>query len=80
MKRKVKLAANPKAFLARVGRGPSLADFKTNQRIFSPGNIADAIFFIQTGQVKLTVLSKGRPGSLQLIAERRPARLCGLIT
>jgi len=58
MKRKAKSAFDPKAFLAKVGKGRTLADYKKNQRIFSQGDPADAIFYIQTGKVKLTVVSK----------------------
>jgi len=49
---------DPKAFLAKVGKGRTLADYKKNQRVFSQGDSADAIFYIQTGKVKLTVVSK----------------------
>jgi CRP/FNR family cyclic AMP-dependent transcriptional regulator len=58
MKRKAKLAFEPKAFLAKVGKGRTLSDYEKNQRIFSQGDPADAIFYIQTGKVKLTVVSK----------------------
>ena len=58
MKRATKAAFEPKAFLAKVGKGRTLADYKKNQRIFSQGDPADAIFYIQTGKVKLTVVSK----------------------
>jgi CRP/FNR family cyclic AMP-dependent transcriptional regulator len=58
MKRKGKSAFDPKAFLAKVGKGRTLADYRKNQRIFSQGDPADAIFYIQTGKVKLTVVSK----------------------
>jgi CRP/FNR family transcriptional regulator, cyclic AMP receptor protein len=58
MKRAAKAAFDPKVFLAKVGRGRTLADYKKNQRIFSQGDPADAIFYIQAGKVKLTVVSK----------------------
>jgi CRP-like cAMP-binding protein len=58
MKRKGRSAFDPKAFLAKVGKGRTLADYRKNQRIFSQGDPADAIFYIQTGKVKLTVVSK----------------------
>jgi len=58
MKRKAKLVFEPKAFLAKVGKGRTLSDYEKNQRIFSQGDPADAIFYIQTGKVKLTVVSK----------------------
>ncbi len=58
MKRAAKDVFDPKMFLARVGNGRIQADYKKNQRIFSQGDPADAIFYIQKGKVKLTVISK----------------------
>ncbi len=58
MKRKAKPAFESKAFLAKVGKGRTLSDYEKNQRVFSQGDPADAIFYIQTGKVKLTVVSK----------------------
>jgi CRP/FNR family cyclic AMP-dependent transcriptional regulator len=58
MKRKARSAFDPKMFLAKVGTGRTLGDYKKNQRIFSQGDPADAIFYIQTGKVKLWVVSK----------------------
>jgi CRP/FNR family transcriptional regulator, cyclic AMP receptor protein len=58
MKRKATSAFNPEAFLAKVGKGRTAADYKKNQRVFSQGDPADAIFYIQKGKVKLTVVSK----------------------
>ena len=52
------MAFDPKAFLAMVGNDSTLADYKKSQRIFSQGDSADAVFYIQTGKVKLTVVSK----------------------
>ncbi len=48
---------DPKLFLAKVGQGRSLADYKKNQSVFSQGDAADAIFYIQKGRIKLTVVS-----------------------
>jgi len=58
MKRKAISTFDPKAFLARVGKGRTLADYKKKQTIFSQGDPADAIFYIEDGKVKLTVVSK----------------------
>jgi CRP/FNR family cyclic AMP-dependent transcriptional regulator len=58
MKRKAKLAFDPKVFLAKVGKGRTLAAYRKNQRVFSQGDAADAIFYIQKGKVKLTVVSR----------------------
>jgi CRP/FNR family transcriptional regulator, cyclic AMP receptor protein len=58
MKRAAKAAFDPKVFLAKVGKGRTLADYKKNQKVFLQGDPADAIFYIQSGKVKLTVVSK----------------------
>jgi CRP/FNR family cyclic AMP-dependent transcriptional regulator len=58
MKRNAKSLFDPKAFLAKVGKGRTLADYKKNHKMFSQGDPADAIFYIQTGKVKLSVVSK----------------------
>ncbi|HSL03653.1 MAG TPA: Crp/Fnr family transcriptional regulator [Nitrospiraceae bacterium] len=49
---------NPQNFLAQVGLGKSLLRTSKHQLIFSQGDAADAVFYIQAGQVKLTVLSE----------------------
>jgi CRP/FNR family cyclic AMP-dependent transcriptional regulator len=56
-----KLASNgfdPKAFLSKVGAGKTILEFEKNQHIFEQGDVADAVFYIQKGSVKLTVLSE----------------------
>jgi CRP/FNR family cyclic AMP-dependent transcriptional regulator len=58
MKRKEKLPFDPKIFLAKVGDGRMLADYRKNQKVFAQGDAADSIFYIQQGRVKLTVVSK----------------------
>jgi CRP/FNR family transcriptional regulator, cyclic AMP receptor protein len=49
---------NPKMFLAKVGTGKSILEFQRNQTIFTQGDVADTVFYIQKGRVKLTVLSE----------------------
>jgi CRP/FNR family cyclic AMP-dependent transcriptional regulator len=56
----VKLAKNgfdPKAFLAKVGAGKTILKLEKNQHVFEQGDVAGAVFYIQKGRVKLTVLS-----------------------
>src|SRR6202521_255497 len=57
MKAKKKQTFDPKIFLAKIGKGRTLKDHQQTQRIFSQGGPADAIFYIQKGKVKLTVVS-----------------------
>jgi CRP/FNR family transcriptional regulator, cyclic AMP receptor protein len=48
---------SPKAFLSRVDAGKTIQKYGKNQEIFTQGEIADRVFYIQKGKVKITVLS-----------------------
>src|SRR5215212_8527512 len=50
-------AFDPKAFLANVGEGRSITKSREGEVIFSQGDPADALFYIQRGKVKVTTLS-----------------------
>ncbi len=52
------LPFNPKTFLTRVSEGKSVASYRRKQVIFAQGDPADAVFYLQKGRVKLTVVSK----------------------
>jgi CRP/FNR family transcriptional regulator, cyclic AMP receptor protein len=54
---KTKGSFDPKAFLAKVGHGKRVLKFQKNQHIFEQGDAADTIYYIQTGKVKVTVVS-----------------------
>src|ERR1700737_2185660 len=58
MKRKGKLPFDPKRFLATVGKGRTISKYRKDQIVFSQGQVADAVFYIQQGKVKLTVVSE----------------------
>lgn len=45
-------------FLAKVGTGKAILEFHQNQNVFEQGDVADTIFYIQKGKVKVTVLSE----------------------
>jgi CRP/FNR family cyclic AMP-dependent transcriptional regulator len=49
---------DPKIFLAKVGAGKAILEFQKNQNVFEQGDVADTVFYIQKGKVKLTVLSE----------------------
>ena len=53
-----KASFNPKTFLAKVGEGPSIGAYRKDHIVFSQGDPADAVFYIQKGKVKVTVVSK----------------------
>jgi CRP/FNR family transcriptional regulator, cyclic AMP receptor protein len=49
---------DPKSFLAIVGEGRSIGKYRKNHIVVSQGDPADAVFYIQSGKVKVTILSK----------------------
>ena len=49
---------DPRAFLGRIGAGKTVERYRKNQKIFGQGDVADTVFFIQKGKVKITVLSE----------------------
>jgi len=48
---------DPKDFLSKVGSGRTMATYKDKATIFLQGDVADAVFYIQKGKAKLSVLS-----------------------
>lgn len=58
MANRKKTSFDPKRFLAKIGDGKTVLKYLKNQIIFSQGEMAEAIFYIQEGKVKLTVVSE----------------------
>ncbi|HZU22715.1 MAG TPA: Crp/Fnr family transcriptional regulator [Terriglobales bacterium] len=59
---------DPAKFLATVGLGRQMVTFQAKQVLFSQGDAADAIFYIQEGRVRLTVVSKsGKEATVALL-------------
>src|ERR1700729_526695 len=58
MKPKAKLPFDPKEFLSRVNGGRAISDYRKNKIVFRQGDPADAVFYIQKGRIKLTVISE----------------------
>ena len=52
-------AFDPKVFLglAKVGEGRTTTNYERNETVFAQGDAANAIFYLQKGRVKLTVVS-----------------------
>jgi CRP/FNR family cyclic AMP-dependent transcriptional regulator len=53
-----KTSFNAKAFLSKVGDGRNLEHYPKGRAVFHQGEAADAVFFIQKGKVKVTVVSE----------------------
>jgi hypothetical protein len=47
-----------KTFLSTVDGGRTVATYQKNQKVFSQGDPADSVFYIQEGQVKVCVISE----------------------
>ena len=58
MAMKAAAAFDAKALLAKVGDGRSIAKYRKNEIVFSQGDPADAVFYVQKGKVKITVVSQ----------------------
>jgi CRP/FNR family cyclic AMP-dependent transcriptional regulator len=55
---KRQISFDPKLFLAKIGDGRDINKYRKDQTVFSQGDPADAVFYIQKGKVKLTVVSE----------------------
>jgi CRP/FNR family transcriptional regulator, cyclic AMP receptor protein len=61
---------DPKTFLSTIDGGRKIAAFGTKQTIFVQGDSSDAVFYIQQGKVKLTVVSKiGKEATIGILSE-----------
>jgi CRP/FNR family transcriptional regulator, cyclic AMP receptor protein len=57
-RRKRPHAFDTKSFLARVGKGRSIGSYRKGQVVFSQGDPGNAVFYVQKGKAKLTVVSE----------------------
>src|ERR1035438_8907891 len=78
---------DPKTFLSTMDDGRKIAAFPKKQPIFVQGDLSDAVFYIQKGKVRLTVVSKvGKEATIGILNEGdffgegcligQPIRLC----
>jgi CRP/FNR family cyclic AMP-dependent transcriptional regulator len=66
---------DPKAFLSKVGNGKTILDFHSNQNVFAQGEVADTVFYIQKGSVKITVMSE--QGKVAVVGILEPGQFFG---
>jgi CRP/FNR family transcriptional regulator, cyclic AMP receptor protein len=66
---------DPQLFLGKLGKGKTTLKSPTKHTIFSQGDAAEAVFYIQTGKVKLTVVSQ--QGKEAVIAILEPGAFFG---
>jgi CRP-like cAMP-binding protein len=78
---------DPKIFLSSIESGRKIAGFSKKQAIFNQGDSSDAVFYVQKGKVKLTVVSKtGKEATIGILNDGdffgegcltgQPLRLC----
>jgi CRP/FNR family cyclic AMP-dependent transcriptional regulator len=61
---------DPDKFLATIGEGRKILEIARKQAIFTQGDVADAVFYIQKGRVRLTVVSKaGKEATIAILRE-----------
>jgi CRP-like cAMP-binding protein len=61
---------DPAAFLANAGLGRRIVELKQKEPFFSQGDLADAVFYLQRGRAKLTVVSQGgKEATITILSE-----------
>jgi CRP/FNR family cyclic AMP-dependent transcriptional regulator len=66
---------DPKMFLATIGEGRTIVRAPAKQTLFTQGDAADTVFYIQKGKVRLTVVSeKGKEATIAIL---NPGDFCG---
>jgi CRP/FNR family transcriptional regulator, cyclic AMP receptor protein len=61
---------DPHAFLVTIGEGRKILSFPEKQTIFTQGDPTDTVFYIQTGKVRLTVVSNaGREATIGILGD-----------
>ena len=82
---------NPQTFLSTIDRGRTVAAFPKKQIIFAQGDLSDAVFYVQKGKVRISVLSKnGKEATIAILNEGdffgegclagQPVRMCSAST
>src|SRR6266699_1540231 len=75
VRKKAKASFDPKVFLAMMGEGKTISKYPKDQIVFSQGQVADAVFYIQEGKIKLTVVSE--QGKEAVVAMLGPGHFFG---
>ena len=81
---------DPQSFLSTIDGGRTIATVTKKQRVFAQGDVADAVFYIQKGKIRLTVVSKtGKVATIGILTEGdffgegcltgQPLRMCSAI-
>jgi len=69
-KNKKESVFDPDTFLATIGEGRKIVAVAKKQTIYTQGDEADAVFYVQKGKVRLTVVSKtGKEATIAIVSE-----------
>jgi CRP-like cAMP-binding protein len=61
---------DPKTFLSTVNGGRTVAAYRKNQAVYRQGDPADAVFYVQAGKAKVTVISaQGKEAVIAFLGE-----------
>jgi CRP/FNR family cyclic AMP-dependent transcriptional regulator len=67
---KAPLAVDPNRLLSKIGSGHTRREYLVDERVFSQGDPANAVFYIQSGKLKLTVVSQsGKEAVVAILPE-----------
>jgi len=65
---KIKTNFDPAAFLAKAGLGRTIVHLQKKRVVFSQGDLSDAVFYIQSGRIRLSVISRaGKEATIALL-------------
>lgn len=68
MPRKQSDSIIPQEFFGHLQNGKSAKEFRNGEHVFSQGDPADAVFYLQKGRIKLTVISqRGKEGVIGMV-------------
>ena len=60
---------DPAGFLAKAGLGRTIIQVRANETFFSQGDVADAVFYLQKGRARVTLVSNaGKEATLTLLS------------
>jgi CRP/FNR family transcriptional regulator, cyclic AMP receptor protein len=62
-------AFDPDTFLATIGEGRRILPVPKKQTIYTQGDDADAVFYVQKGKVRLTVSQTGKEATIGIVSE-----------
>jgi CRP-like cAMP-binding protein len=68
--REKKFDFDPSRFLSSIGEGRRVLHFSKRQTVFTQGDATDAVFYIQKGKIKLTVIStNGKEATIGILGD-----------